>query len=173
MPLLSAILQHRFLGLLVCHLLFLTGWAQDSCVIVDKETGTPIRHVNVTTDKGERWTTDYRGRVAIRGHFTSATISHASYLTRIVERPELKDTLWLLPRENRLSEVVVWGEEKKNINSVVKSATANLAAYAPPQSGISFDFAQLLRKKPLSRKARKKNKQLLRDWDKLYGDPPK
>ena len=119
--------------------------------------------------------TDYRGVAEIGGTFKSATISHASYLTRYVERAELRDTIWLLPRENRLSEVVVWGNKQQQIQAVVKSATEDLASYAPPNSGIPFDFAELIRKKPLSRKARKKNKELLKNWDELYtnSDPTK
>lgn len=143
--------------------------AQSICVIVDKETGTPIRNVNVLTDCGGHLVSDYRGHVALEGAFGSATLTHASYLTRIVERKELRDTLWLLPRENRLGEVVVWGKSRKNIICMVKSATSDLASYAPPRTGVSVDFAELLRKKPLSKKARKKNKELLRNWDQLYG----
>ena len=145
--------------------------AQSHCVIVDKETGTPIRNVNIHADNGKTMVTDYRGIVEIEGDFKSATISHASYLTRYVKHNELRDTIWLLPRENRLSEVVVWGNKQQQIQALVKSATADLASYAPPRSGVSFDFAELIRKKPLSRKARKKNKQLLNNWDELYTSP--
>lgn len=142
---------------------------QTRCVIIDKETGTPIRNVKVYTDRGTVGVTDYQGRVEIDSAFSSATLSHISYLARTVERRELRDTLWLLPRENRLDEVVVWGEDRKNIISMVASATEGLAAYAPPKGIATFDFFSLFKKKPLSRKARKKNKELLRDWDKTYG----
>ena len=169
MHLLIAILHHHALWLLLFNVLVLYAKAQDTIVVVDKETGTPIRDVNLTTDKGGLRQSNYRGQIAVEGDFKSATLSHASYLTRVVERAELKDTLWLLPRENRLSEVVVWGKNKQGINAIVASAVADLSAYAPPQNGVSFDFAELIRKKPLSRKARKKNKELLRDWDNVYG----
>ena len=145
-----------------------TARAQVHCVIVDKETGTPIRNVNIHTDNGKTTITDYRGIAEIEGSFKNATISHASYLTRYVVSSELRDTVWLLPRENRLSEVVVWGKKQQLVNAVVQSAIAGVAAYAPPQTGVSFDFAELIRKKPLSRKARKKNKELLNNWDKVY-----
>lgn len=167
-----------FRKLTLCALLLffcLALRAQSHCVIVDKETGTPIRNVNIHADNGQTMVTDYRGVAEIEGTFKSATISHASYLTRYVERAELRDTIWLLPRENRLSEVVVWGNKQQQIQAVVKSATEDLASYAPPNSGIPFDFAELIRKKPLSRKARKKNKELLKNWDELYtnSDPTK
>ena len=93
-----------------------------------------------------------------------------SYLARTIERKELRDTLWLLPRENRLDEVVVWGTDRKNIMSMVASATADAPAYAPAPGIVTFDFFEMIRKKPLSKKARKKNKQLLENWDKIYNN---
>ncbi len=161
--------HHFAFWLFLFNVLVLYAKAQDTIVVVDKETGTPIREVNLTTDKGAISRSNYRGQIPVEGVFKSATLSHASYLTRVVERAELKDTLWLLPRENRLSEVVVWGKNKQGINAIVASAVADLPAYAPPNSGVPFDFSELIRKKPLSRKARKKNKELLENWDEVYG----
>jgi hypothetical protein len=161
--------HHFAIWLFLFNVLVLYAKAQDTIVVVDKETGTPIREVNLTTDKGAISRSNYRGQILVEGDFKSATLSHASYLTRVVKRVELKDTLWLLPRENRLSEVVVWGTDKQGINAVVASAVADLPAYAPQNSGVSFDFYELIRKKPLSRKARKKNKELLKNWDEVYG----
>ena len=149
-----------------CHI----AAAQERCVVIDKETGTPIRNVKVYTNNGQVAVTDYQGRVKIDSVFNSATLSHVSYLPRNIERREMRDTLWLLPRENRLDEVVVWGEDRKNIKSMVASATADAPAYAPAPGLVTFDFFSLIKKKPLSRKARKKNKELLRDWDKIYGN---
>ena len=149
------------------------GHAQTHCVIVDKETGTPIRNVKVFTDKGQVAVTDYQGRVSVETPFESATISHVSYLQRRVSRFELRDTLWLLPKENRLGEVVVWGKDRKNLVSmVVKSAVADAPMYAPPKGIAEFDFFKMFEKKPLNRKARKKNKQILEGWDQIYEMQP-
>ena len=160
--------------------LFLLVWApvsrvcaQAHCVIVDKETGTPIRDVKVATDKGQVVVTDYQGRVKVDAPFESATISHVGYLQRRVSRRELRDTLWLLPKENRLGEVVVVGKDPNNlVTSVVKSAIADAPMYAPPKALAEFDFFKMFEKKPLNRKARKKNKQIMKDWDRLYVLPP-
>lgn len=147
--------------------------AQAQCVIVDKETDTPIRDVKVKTDKGQVLVTDYQGRLKVDEPFESATISHVSYLQRRVNRQELRDTLWLLPKENRLGEVVVVGKDPNNlITNVVKSATADAPMYAPPKALAEFDFFKMFEKKPLNRKARKKNKQIMQDWDRLYVLPP-
>ena len=148
----------------------LSAAAQTKCVIIDKETGTPIRNVKIYTNKGAVAVTDYQGRAELDSTFSSATISHVSYLARTIERKELRDTLWLLPRENRLDEVVVWGTDRKNIMSMVASATADAPAYAPAPGIVTFDFFEMIRKKPLSKKARKKNKQLLENWDKIYNN---
>lgn len=165
------ILQHLAIGFFLSIIFCLSTRAQEICVIIDKETGTPIRDVNIFTDKGGKMVTDYQGRVSVADTFKTATVTHASYLTREVNREELKDTLWLLPLGNRLGEVVVWGMHRPKISSMVMGITADAANYAPPKSGVSFDFFNMFRKKPLSKKARKKNKQLLRDWDKLYVSP--
>ena len=168
MYLLTFFMFRRLLPYVLLMFFCMAVHAQSHCVIVDKETGTPIRNVNIHADNGKTTVTDYRGNAQIEGAFKSATISHASYLTRIVDYSELRDTLWRLPRENRLSEVVVYGTKQKQISALVKSAIADVASYAPPQTGVSFDFCELIRKKPLSKKARKKNKELLEQWDKVY-----
>ena len=154
-------------------LLMASGWmmasAQPRCVVIDKETGTPLRDVKVYTDKGTQTVSDYQGRIYLDTVFHSATLSHVSYLSRVVKAEEMRDTLWMIPKENRLGEVVVWGTDRKNINSMVSGATRNLEAYAPPKGLVSFDFFEMFRKKPMSRKARKKNKELLENWDRIYG----
>lgn len=154
--------------LMVCSV---GGRAQTKCVIVDKETGTPIRDVKFYADNGVTAVTDYRGILLVDAPFKNATLSHVSYLSRVVNQSELRDTIWMLPKENRLSEVVVWGKERNGIKSMVADAVADAPLYAPPKGVVTFDFFELVRKKPLNKKARKKNKQLLRDWDKVYGPP--
>ena len=164
--------SHRITMSLVMVVCCLIAEAQSRCVVIDKETGIPIRDVKVYTDKGHVFVSDYQGRVVVDSAFKSVTFSHVSYLMRVLERHEWRDTLWLLPKENRLGEVVVWGTEHKKINQVVGLATRDAASYAPPPGLASFDFFEMFRKKPLSKKARKKNKELLRDWDKVYDNPP-
>lgn len=159
-------------GLVALHSLCVKSQSQTRCVIIDKETGVPIRDVKAYTDRGSLAVTDYRGIVVLDSAFESVTFSHVSYLTRVAKRAEVRDTLWLLPAENRLTEVVVWGEDRKGIKSLVESAkAAALASATPPPGGISFDFARLLEKKPLSRKARKRNAEILRNWDKEERKP--
>ena len=144
-------------------------FAQGRCVIVDKETGTPIRDVKAYTDKKNEFTTNYRGELVIDKPFESATLAHPKYLSRKVDMSELKDTVWLLPKAIRLDEVVVWGVKRSPMDAMMSSLQAQLAAEAamhPPVVG--FDFFQMFKKKPLNKKARKKNEKLLKEWDEVY-----
>ncbi|MBR7055062.1 MAG: hypothetical protein IKI26_09950 [Prevotella sp.] len=170
--------MHYYWPILASKLLILTTtilaqqhvFAQGRCVIVDKETGTPIRDVKAYTDKEEEFTTDYRGVLVIDKPFDSATLAHPKFLSRKVGRTELKDTVWLLPKAIRLDEVVVWGVKRSPMDAMMGSIQAQLAAEAamhPPVVG--FDFFQMFRKKPLNKKARKKNEKLLKEWDEVYG----
>ena len=141
--------------------------AQARCVLVDKETGVPVRNVKAYTDKGDVFISNYQGNLVIDSMFHTAALRHGSYLERIVESQEVKDTLWLLPQAIKLEEVVVWGEARKGVYPWMSIAMAQAAATAtPPPGGVSFDFFEMFRKKPLSKKARKKNRQVLRELEK-------
>ena len=141
--------------------------AQVRCVLIDKETGVPVRDVKAYTDKGDVFTSDYQGNLVIDSAFHTAALRHGSYLERKVESREVKDTLWLLPQAIKLEEVVVWGEARKGMFPWMKIALEQAAETAtPPPGGVSFDFFEMFKKKPLNKKARKKNKQILEEWDK-------
>ena len=174
MHLIPFLVHLRSVSIIVMGLIGIEIDAQTHCVIIDKETGVPLRNVKVYTDRGEMSVTNYLGQLTLDSVFNSATISHVSYLSRVVRKNELRDTVWLLPKENRLAEVVVWGVKQRRVNMVVKDALEKaLQTATPPPSGISFDFARLIEKKPLSRKARKKNEQILSNWDRLYNGKEK
>lgn len=157
----------RCLTLLALLLWATKTTAQVKCVIVDKETGTPIRDVKLYADGKLIATTNYMGQLEADSTFSSASLSQPDYLTRVVAIEELRDTLWLLPKAIRLDEVVVWGKYKPGIQGIVSSATEGLKAYAPPGGLVTFDFFEMFRKKPLNKKARKRNAEILREWDNL------
>lgn len=140
-------------------------------VVCDIETGVPVRDVKVHLNTGKQCVTDYRGRWLPDSTFESATVTHPRYLSRVVERWELNDTLYLLPKCNTLGDVTVWGVDRRGIKSMVKRSTSDRAAYSPPAGMFSFDFFDIFRKKPLNAKARKKNRELLENWDRIYTDP--
>ena len=125
--------MHYYWPILASKLLILTTtmlaqqhvFAQGRCVIVDKETGTPIRDVKAYTDKEEEFTTDYRGVLVIDKPFDSATLAHPKFLSRKVDKTELKDTVWLLPKAIRLDEVVVWGVKRSPMDAMMGSNRRN------------------------------------------------
>ena len=116
----------------------------DTVVVIDLETGLPLRDVKFFTNTGEMRQTDYRGRFVLPDStFQSATLTHGKYLNRVLERYEITDTLEMLPSASSLGDVVVWGKDRRLILSMVASATENLAAYAPPKAMVNFDFFKL------------------------------
>ena len=149
--------------------------ASDTVVVVDLETGLPLRDVKLFTNTGTVCVSDYRGRIVLPdSSFQSATLTQPKYLSRVVERYEMTDTMEMLPQSSSLGDVVVWGVDRRGIKSMVGSATQGLSAYAPAPGAITFDFFELFRKKPLNRKARRKNKELLENWEQEYrseGEP--
>ncbi|MBR5686457.1 MAG: hypothetical protein IKX36_00685 [Prevotella sp.] len=145
--------------------------AQMDVVVADIESGVPLRDVKIYTDSGSVAKTDYRGMAHIDRPFSSATVSHPKYLSTTMQSHEMVDTIFLLPRANTLNEVVVWGESRKGIKSMVSDATKDAYLYAPPPAMVQFDFFEMFRKKPLNSKARKKNRELLDNWDRTYNDP--
>lgn len=140
-------------------------------VVCDIETGVPLREVKVHLNTGRTCVTNYRGQWQTDSTFESATVSHPRYLSRVVQRTELQDTLYLLPKGNTLGDVTVWGVDRRGIKGMMKQSPSGLAAYAPSGGLVSFNFFDLFRKKPLNSKARKKNRELLENWDRIYTDP--
>ena len=158
---------------LLTMLLFGSGkeaMSQTHLVVINKETGEPIHNATVVTNKGESAYSTKMGHVTLNDFFESLTISHISFLQRKMDKKEVSDTIWLLPNAIRLHEVVVYGEDRPLIKSLVKDALKDVSTYAPPQGIATFDFFRMFEKKPLNKKARKRNKEILENWDKEYNN---
>ena len=159
---------------LLTMLLFGSGreaMSQTHLVLIDKETGEPVNKATIVTNKGESAVSTKMGHVTLNNSFESLTISHISFLQRKMDKKEVSDTIWLLPKAIHLHEVVVYGEDRPLIKSVVKDAVKDAALYAPPSQAIAtFDFFSMFEKKPLNKKARKRNKEILENWDKDYNN---
>lgn len=153
-------------------MLFLCGgkeaMSQSHFVVINKETGEPIHNATVVTNKGESIYSTKMGQVTLNNPFENLTISHVSYLQRKMNKEEMSDTIWLIPNAVRLHEVVVYGKDRPLIKSLVKDAMKDVPMYAPPQGIATFDFFSAFEKKPLNKKARKRNKEILENWDKEY-----
>ena len=133
-----------------------TSYAQWSGVIVNMETGVPIRDVHIFTNYNKMVTTDYRGRYTLEEPFTSVTITHGKFLQLSLKREELRDTIALLPSANSIGEVVIWGEMPR-IGVKEKEISEDAKYYYTPSSGFSFDFFELFRRKSRMSKQQRKN----------------
>ena len=160
-------IQARMTRLLLSLSVFLwsaTSYAQWSGVIVNMETGVPIRDVHIFTNYNKMVTTDYRGRYTLEEPFTSVTITHGKFLQLSLKREELRDTIALLPSANSIGEVVIWGEMPR-IGVKEKEISEDAKYYYTPSSGFSFDFFELFRRKSrMSKQQRKKHEEIIESY---------
>lgn len=141
-----------------------TSYAQWSGVIVNMETGVPIREVHIFTNYNKMVTTDYRGRYTLEEPFTSVTITHGKFLQLTLKREELRDTIALLPSANSIGEVVIWGEMPR-IGVKEKEISEDAKYYYTPSSGFSFDFFELFRRKSrMNKQQRKKHEEIIESY---------
>ena len=136
----------RLLGILMSIAWCMTGHAQWSGVIVNMETGVPVKDVHIFTNANKMYTTDYRGRYTLEEPFSSVTITHGKFLQLTLKREEMTDTIALLPNVNTIGEVIVWGEMPR-IGIKTKEIGEDAKYYYTPSSGFSFDFFSLFRKR--------------------------
>lgn len=132
-------------------------------VVADMETRTPIRQVLVFLPNRESVRTNYRGEFVLRTDtFSLLRLRHPKYHELKVTAAELarEDTLLLLPRENPLGEVVVYGhrkDEQAKLNALHNQISSQMIdelralAYKP---GVNFDFGELTDFKGRARRKR-------------------
>lgn len=94
---------------LLCH----DTRAQVKSVVVDIETRTPIRDVTISMNTNNGVKTNWDGTFCIDKDFSSATFTRSGYLSRVMNKEEIKDTVFLLPNGRTLAEVVVYGKKPK------------------------------------------------------------
>lgn len=127
--------------------------AQKYPVIADMDTRLPLPGVTVSTDNGQRVTTDYLGHFHTELPFTSATVSKKHYMQRRIGVAELRqDTLFLIPQEVVLDDVVVTSpgfsfDVQKALSSVKENASL-------PNPNMGFNMLGLLQMLVPSKKAK-------------------
>lgn len=150
---------HRYAAAAAMTLYCAGAPAQQSYIVADMETGTPIKDVTIVFDNIDscRTKTEYTGVFVCPDSVKTLTFKHSRYETRTMNRPELTDTIELLPGMNRLNEVVVKGKARK-ISPVVMNSIKEAALTAPRQTAtVTFDFVDLL-----TWKKRKKTKKRIK-----------
>lgn len=147
--------------LAVCH----ECHAQLTGVAFDMETRRPVAGAAVYINPKGSVLTDKHGRFTINGKCHSVTFSHISYESRSMNRSELRDTVWLMPKANRLDEVVVTAIGPK-VRLDIKELQKDASLYRKPSSGVDFDFFSIFDRssRRRSEKDRKRLENILKNY---------
>lgn len=125
------------------------GVAQVTGVVIDMETRKPLRDVGVVVNGSyaKKFTTDYRGCFFISGEVKDLTFVHAGYEKRVMKRSELTDTIALLPKFNRIDEVVIYGNMPGKHAPVLGLIDSQLKSMPkePSKAVVSGDFLSWLK----------------------------
>ena len=133
-------------------------------VVADMEMHTPLRGVLVFLPNRESVRTNYRGEFVLRTDtFSILRLRHPKYHELKLTPEELAqtDTVLLLPRENTLGEVVVYGHRKdmqSKLNAMHDMLNAQMIEEMralADKPGVDFDFGELTDFKGRARKKRK------------------
>lgn len=115
-----------------------------SGIVADLLTRIPQRDVQIHLNTNKTVTTPWDGTYSISDSaFTSATVVKSGYLTRKMNREEFSDTIFLLPTEKLLGEVVVIGH-KRNLNDIFTPMNSTDAALIAAGQNLSFNPLGLL-----------------------------
>jgi len=133
--------------------------AQRQGVVVNMETGTPVCDVIVYTDGGESVVSSWDGSFTLRDSFTVVRFANPNFEKRAVSRQEFTDTIALLPAQNTLAEVEVWGR-RRDINQNFRLDKTELQLQQPVQQGFNIlgFLGYLLPKDRPSRKERRRQR---------------
>lgn len=156
--------MQRTISLIIVILSAVYVSAQRKIVVVDMETHLPVADVSVKTDSARAVMTDRNGVASISERFDSISFSHMRYLSDKVTFEEMKDTMYLVPKNLMLPDVVVTGVNPDLKKAMKKNYERMLEQ--PTVKGLTFDFANIIdRRGRRDRKHYKKAKKILREWD--------
>lgn len=159
----SLVMQRGFL-IVTFIILSLSSYAQRRIVVVDLETHIPVEGVTVKVDTFPSVTTNRYGVAYIEQQFDSISFSHLRYLSDKITIEEMKDTMFLVPKNLLLPDVVVTGINPELKNAMKKNHERMLSQ--PTFKGLTFDFANIIdRRSRRDRKHYKKAKKILEEWD--------
>ncbi len=151
------------------YILFLSFLVSIGCkgqrqgVVLDIDTHLPIRYVQIYTNTNRRLDTDAFGRYFLPTSVTSITLTHGNYLRRTLSLLELKDTVYMLPKQVRMDEVIVYGNQLKPTVTPKEIATY-AKQFAPTSAGVGFDFFALFKRNKVSRKERARRRKAIETY---------
>lgn len=145
----------------------------DSCshqrqlVVVDMETGVPLRNVEVSTDDGQHMRTPWNGVFCLRNGYKRVDLACPNYQSRYLFPDEVKgDTIGLLPNLNALREVIVYGQRRDKtaaINAHLNKVDAQLMQKIPvgfdPLALVGWAIGKIVGPKGPSKAERQRQKQ--------------
>jgi len=133
--------------------------AQVKGVVVNMETGIPARAVLVYSDKGEQTVTAWDGTFQLSDTtFHRLTLGNGEFVSRVMYREELTDTIALIPNLNALCEVVVIGYDRRKKKAgafAVPIEELKMLDNMSPNSGISFGDMKRLKRKARYKRVKK------------------
>ena len=151
-------------------LLEIKVYAQRTVTVLDMDNRLPIKDVSIKADGNRSTTTDYLGRAVIPVVFDSISFSHVRYEHEQLRFHELGDTMYLLPLEHMLPEVVV-SELNPELKAMISGwamigAMAGAAEVQDVLIRVPFDFAGMFdRRGRRDKKHLKRAQELLKEWD--------
>lgn len=116
------------------------AFGQRQFVVVDVETRTPIRGVNVTSSAHRADTTNYQGMIGVPDSCRTLSLTHVKYESRILNVDEVKDTIFLISKLMGLPELTVFGHGKgddrlKELRSHLRQSKTDAQLLAANPSG--------------------------------------
>ena len=149
-------------SLLICFTT--TVMAQRKIIVVDFETGLPVKGVSVRCDRSAAVLTNYLGEAKVQQMFDSISFSHVEYTPEKLAYSEIEDTMFLLPLRYSIDEVVVVGINSDRRRQMERIHENQI--YQKPISGFSFNLGLILDKRTRrDRKHQQRAKDVLRKWD--------
>lgn len=158
--------MRRKLSLLLFLGCCLAAFPQRQITVLDMDTHLPVSKVSVRVG-GKVFYSDVVGRVVIDTLADTLSFSHLRYLPERLRSYEVGDTMFLLPQDHILEEVVVM-ELNPNLKSLVSSWArqgALMGAAEAPKGVAQFDFGMMLdRRGRRDRKHMERAKEILGKW---------
>ncbi len=157
--------MQRLFSVLLLAALSIAAFGQRRFVVIDVETGVPIRGVNVTSSAHRADTTDWQGVVAVPDSCRTLSLSHVEYESRLLNTDEVGDTIFLISRLMGVREVVVFGKGKgeDRLKELKKQLRMNKTemelASADPSRGMNvLALVQIVAQKLFKRKESRKER---------------
>ena len=143
------------------------SYAQKSGIFIDLQTHLPVAEVQIRTNTGYARLSDKAGRFSLAIPFSSITVTHAHYVMRVLNKEEMKDTIYLLPKSININEVTIIGRKPKvsfSLNALGGETDPRIGPVRPP-SGMNFlGWLSVFEKGHVSKKEREKRRKAIENY---------